>query len=374
MADPIETDGDGDSVSSTQHWSNNRLLGILVFLLVLYTLALAASLIVPLLLSLLLGLMLAPAVRWLCKWRIPRPLASIMVLGITLAFCVTILASLVNPAQEWLAHAPKAIDRMEQIARELRKPFVVASNATQEIIHLTATEGEEKPVRVVDATAGPFSQIISATPALLVSSTVTLFLTFALLLHGDDMLRKFVELAPRLKAKKEIVMATRSVQTELSAYVITISLINIALGLITSLALWWMGIKNPLLWGGVAGLLNFAPYLGPLLTVIILTVVGFTDFSAAFAALTVPGIFLVLHLIEGQAVTPLIVGQRLALDPIMVFLAMLVLGWLLGVGGLLMAVPLMTCLKILAEQVPEWHILARVLSAHGSLSSPNIGT
>ncbi len=354
------TTPDASADNATPVWSNNRLLGVLVVLLVLYTLNLAAPLVVPLLLALLLSLMLAPAVRLLNGWRIPRPLATLLVLGFTLVFSVSVLASLVAPAREWLARAPKAMDRIESVLRELRQPLAAASQATQEIISLK--DGQAKPI-LVDITPGPLSQLLNATPAMLASSIVTLFLTFALLLHGDALLRKFVELAPQLKIKKEIVLTTRNVQSELSTYVMTLCLINTAVGLLTALTFWAIGVENPLLWGGIAGLLNFAPYIGPLLTVLILTVVGFTDFSAPLAAFAIPGAFLILHTIESQIVTPLVVGRRLALDPVVVFLAMVILGWLLGVAGLLLAVPLMTCLKILAEAIPQWQTLARVLSA-----------
>jgi predicted PurR-regulated permease PerM len=95
----------------------------------------------------------------------------------------------------------------------------------------------------------------------------------------------------------------------------------------------------------------------------ILVVVGFSRFEAPLAALSVPGVFLALHLIEGQLVTPLIVGRRLALDPVMVFLALMLFGWLWGVAGLLLAMPLLTCVRIVAERVPAWNTLAKMLAA-----------
>ena len=163
--------------------------------------------------------------------------------------------------------------------------------------------------------------------------------------------------------KKDIVIATRSAQHELSTYMVTIAVINSILGLLTASVLWWLGVDAPLLWGGVVAVLNFAPFLGPMLAVMILIVVGFSRFETPLAALSVPGTFLVLHLIEGQLVTPLIVGRRLALDPVMVFLALMLFGWLWGVAGLLLAMPLLTCLRILAERIPAWNTLAKMLAA-----------
>jgi predicted PurR-regulated permease PerM len=342
--------------------SVKQLLGAILAILILYTCSIASALLIPMLVSLLLSLMLAPAVRLLNRWKFPRALATVLVLGLTIAVVVGLLGSLVGPARDWLATAPKAMDRIEQSLRELRRPFAAATQATQGIVDLANADEKQKPLRVIESGTNPIVQMLSSTPAMLTSLIVTLFLTFAFLLHGDSLLRKFVELAPHLHAKKEIVLATRSAQSELSTYVFTIALINMVLGLCTAAALWAIGVDNPLLWGGVAGLLNFAPYVGPLLTSVALVVVGYSTFPTLWPALSVPGAFLALHLIEGQAITPLIVGRRLALDPVMVFLALMTLGWLWGVVGLLIAVPLMTCVKIVTERVPQWQTVCRLLS------------
>ena len=141
----------------------------------------------------------------------------------------------------------------------------------------------------------------------------------------------------------------------------TIAAINAGLGLLTAAALWLLGMDNALLWGGIAAILNFAPFVGPLVTVGLLIVAGFARFDTPLAALCVPGAFLALHLLEGQLLTPSIVGRRLALDPIMVFLALMLFGWLWGVAGLLLAMPLLSCIRIIAERIPAWHGLAKML-------------
>jgi predicted PurR-regulated permease PerM len=345
-----------------QHPTRNRLLAGILVLLILYTCAAAAVLIVPVLLALLISLMLAPAVRLLCRWHLPRVLATLVVLLCTVALAGSLLASLVAPAQAWMVQVPKSLARIEVALSTLRQPLLAATHAGDQLAKLTNIDGE-KPLRVVDAGPSRLAQIMSATPALLASVVATLLLIFIFLSHGDALLRKFVELAPELRIKKDIVMATRSAQSELSAYIVTIAAINTSLGLLTAGALWWVGVENPLLWGGVVAVLNFAPFIGPMLAVFVLVVVGFARFETPLAALSVPGIFLLLHLIEGQLVTPHIVGRRLALDPVMVFLALMLFGWLWGVSGLLLAMPLLTCVRIVAERIPAWTALAKVLGA-----------
>lgn len=352
-----------DNDTGVEHPTRNRLLAAILAMLVLYTCAVAAVLVVPLLLAILLSLMLAPAVRLLCRWHLPRVLATLLVLLCALLVAGSLLASLVAPARVWMAQLPKSVSRIELALSDLRRPLSAASHAGEQIARLASIDGAGKPRQVVDAGPSRVAQMLSATPAVLVSMVATLFLVFIFLLHGDALLRKFVELAPALRMKKDIVIATRSAQHELSRYIITIAAINATLGLLTAAALWYLGVDDPLLWGGVVAVLNFAPFVGPMLAVLLLVVVGFSRFATPWAALGVPGVFLVLHLLEGQLVTPLIVGRRLALDPVMVFLALMLFGWLWGVTGLLLAMPLLTCVRIVAERVPAWSALAKVLGA-----------
>lgn len=347
--------------ASAPHDVRNRLLATVVVILVLYTCAIAEAIIVPVMVAILFGLMLAPPVRLLERWGVPRVIGSLAAVLLTLAVACVVLAALASPARQWMQRMPRALDRIEQTLRDVRRPFQVASEATRELGKL-ASMGETSTVRVVDASPGLLAQALSAAPAVLAGIIVTILLTFLFLLHGDALLRKFVALAPHLRAKRELVEATRHAQTELSMYVITITLINAGLGLATAGALWLLHVPDPLLWGGIAAVLNYAPFIGPTLTAIALTVVGFGQFNTAALALAPPAAFLGLHLLESQLLTPHLVGRRLALDPVVVFLALIALGWMWGVAGLLLAVPLLTCAKIIAERVENGNVLATLLS------------
>ena len=340
----------------------NRLQAAIVAILVLYTCAVAEAVIVPVLVAILFGLMLAPPVRLLERSHVPRVLGSLAMVVLTIALAGVAITMLASPAREWMQRMPRAVQRIESVARDLRRPFQVATEATRELGKITSGEDAGPPVRVVATTPSAFSQVLSAAPAVLAGIIITILLTFLFLLHGDDLLRKFVTLAPHLRAKRDLVEATRHAQSELSMYVITITLINAALGAATAGALVLLHVRDPLLWGGVAAILNYAPFIGPLVTAVALLVAGFTEFATPALALAPPAAFLGLHLIEGQLITPHLVGRRLALDPVMVFLAMLVLGWLWGVAGLLLAVPLLTCAKIIAERIDGGDSLVTLLS------------
>lgn len=342
--------------------TRNRLLAGILALLVLYACAIAAVLVVPLLFAMLLSLMLSPAVRLLCTWHFPRSLAAGMVMIVALAGVGFLLASLVGPARAWADKVPTSITRIERALHDLRTPLRQATEAGEKLANLTDIDGEGELQRVVQSGPSRMTQMLQSTPGVLGSVVATLVLVYIFLLRGDGLLRKLVELAPALHLKKDIVIATRSAQHELSTYIITIALINAGLGLLLALALWWLGVPDPLLWGGVAGILNFVPYVGPLLVIGVLTLVGFGQFPTMLAALAVPAAFAILKSIE-ELVTPQIVGKRLDLDPIVVFLALMLCGWLWGPTGLLLAMPLLTCLRIISERIPNWSTLEKLLGS-----------
>lgn len=346
-----------------EHPTRNRLLAAILALMVMYASAAAAVLVVPFLFAVLIGLMLAPAVRLLCKWGPPRVLCVSLVMLTALFVVASLFASLITPAREWVKSIPTAIARIEHALVDVRLPLREASAMGERVADMASLQGSQPKQRMVDADPDQLTQLLSATPGVISSFIATLFLIFIFLLHGDALLRKLVELAPALHFKKVIVMATRSAQQELSTYIITITVINCVLGLLLAAALWGMGVASPLLWGGVGAILNFIPFLGPLLLVLLLAVVGFAQFDSVWMALSVPAIFIGLNMLE-EVITPHIVGRRLALDPVMVFLALMLCGWLWGPAGLLLAMPLLTCLRILAQRVPSWGPLAHLLSTN----------
>jgi predicted PurR-regulated permease PerM len=362
LADAALPEPSATGDASLELW-RNRLLAMILGLLLLTLSALAARVVVPVLVAILFSVMLAPAVRLLTQWRVPRAFASLLILGLAIAAGGVLLNALAKPAVDWIAHAPKAIEQFAHQVQQLWRPIADASKkATEQIAQMTQSAPAPAPVRVVDtSTPDTLVQMLSAAPGIIMEILVTLLLTFVFLQHGDAVLRKLVELAPDWHAKRGVVVATRDAQRDLSVYVFTISVINAVLGIATATALWALGIPDAVLWGGVAAAFNFAPYIGPMLTVAALSVVGITNAHSLLLGLAPPAAFLALHFIESFVVTPFLAGRRLALDPIMIFLSLLLFGWMWGIAGLLIAVPLLTCLKIIASRVPAWAALAKLL-------------
>ncbi len=341
----------------------NRLLASMLALLVLYTAVVAKTLVVPILLAILLSLMLTPAVRWLCRWYLPRALASILVLVAFIAVLTATVSVLSSPLQSFLTKAPDGLQRIEQAVTEWRRPIDDVSRRAGESLERLAQIGQSstRTTSVVQETPGLLTRLVSGMPALLASAVVVLFLSFLLLLYGQAILRKGVSLLPRFQDRRRLIESTRRTQQQLSAYVLTISAINLGLGVVVAGVLALIGVDDPWLWGGVVAILNFAPYVGPAVGAILLTLAGFAQFPDPGQALLLPLVFLTIQALEGQLLTPMILGRSMSLDPIVVFLSLLLLGWLWGVVGVLIAVPLLTCVRIIAEQVRGWYPLAQLL-------------
>lgn len=322
-------------------------LGILLFV-VLGICSLAQQLIIPLILALLLSLLLSPAVTFLQRVHLPRALSSILILIGVIATVAGGVALLSQPAGDWVAKAPATVQSIQQRFRSFREPFRRAEATTKKLEELTQSTAKST---VVGTPMNLLSRVATGTPRVLSTIVAVLLLVYFFLSSGNGFLRRMVEVVPGMTEKKIVVSIARDVQAEMSRYLVMVSIINLGVGAATAVIMTLLGVPDPLLWGALAGILNFAPYVGPTLTAIGLAVVGFTTFSTLGRALVVPGAFLALAFVEGQLVTPTIIGRRLALDPTAVFVWLLVWGWLWGVPGVLLAGPMMACFRIVCQHV-----------------------
>jgi predicted PurR-regulated permease PerM len=193
--------------------------------------------------------------------------------------------------------------------------------------------------------------VFGGTQDFVASGLVVCILAYFLLASGDLFLTKVIRALPRLEDKKRAVQIARDTEDHVSSYLGTISLINTLFGAVVGLAMWLLGLPNPALWGVVAGATNFIPYLGGLACTAILGIVALAEFDSIGRALTVSGVFLALNTLEGSFLTPMIQGRQLSLNPVVIFVGVLLWGWLWGVPGTLLAVPIMATIKILCDHI-----------------------
>jgi predicted PurR-regulated permease PerM len=188
-----------------------------------------------------------------------------------------------------------------------------------------------------------------------------LILLFFILVSGDAFLNKLVRIAPSLDDKKRVVQAARDIQHQVSIYLGTITLINIVVGAVVAGLMHFFGVPNPILWGVMAGALNFIPYLGVAITIAVVAFVCLLTFDTIGQILLPPASIFLVNVVEGQFLTPIIAGRRLALSPVAIFLSLVVLGWIWGIIGVLIAVPVLATIKLVSEHVEPLMPLATLL-------------
>jgi predicted PurR-regulated permease PerM len=336
----------------------------LAFLAVLYTLYFAADIILPAVLALVLGLLLGPAVRFLHKkLRLPRMLAA-LVLIITLFSAIGALGYAISvPASNWIAKAPQSLPVLQQKLSFLREPIDMFQGGMAQIGKLMHQGGEQKQGQTVTVTqgSGVGMSVLTGTRAFLGQTLTLVVLLFFILADGDNLLRRFIEILPGLDEKKRAVQIATEIEHNISGYLATITMMNILVGTANGLSIWAFGLPSPLLWGTVAFLLNYIPILGPLTGVLVFFFVGLFTFSSVLWALAPAGVYLLIHIAEGETVTPMLLARRFTLNPLLVIVSLMFWDWLWGITGALLAVPLLAVTKIMCDHIeiltPVGHLL-----------------
>lgn len=344
--------------------SGNRSLLVAVWILaviaILAILYFARTLFIPITLACVLGLVLAPIVRALCRLGLNRSLASGIVVVAALALAGAIIARLSAPAAEWFARVPTAMLRLRYTFSEVVTALQDFREFTKNVANFSP--GQAEPEVVVQ---GPhLAQVfLTNTGQLLTMMVMTAILLFFLLANGYLFLQKTVSILPRFGDKKRAVEIGRDLQIEVSRYLFTIAAINIGLGCATAFVMALLGLPDPLLWGVLATTLNFIPYAGSILTTGAILLASVVTFATPLDALYPPLAFVALTTLEGNLITPMLLGRRLTLNPVIVFVSLLFWGWLWGVAGLLLAVPLLVIFKILCDHMEPLRVVGEYLSS-----------
>ena len=314
---------------------------------------LAAALLVPVLFAFLLYLLLFPLVRSLTRLRVPTPLAAAIVVGLLLSLVILALSSLAEPAERWLGEAPTTVRELQQrfFAAETRLAGI--QELADEVEQLANSETKKRAQPVVIQKPGVLENLIGDLPKLMTFAGIVVFLTYFLLAAGDELLRRITRCGRTYAARRRIVSVAHNIQMEMTRYIGTITIVNTTLGVIVAVAMYVLEVPNPWLWGAVAAVFNFAPYAGAVATTSVLVIVGLTAFDNLTDSLSVPLAFLAITILEGQLITPSVLGRRMSLNPIVIFVSVIFWGWIWGIGGALMAVPIVMTIKIVCDHVPE---------------------
>ena len=327
------------------------LKGLFIFATV-YTLMVAKAVFLPIAIALVLSFLLAPLIRLTKNLWIPESIAAALVLlavGGIVAYGISYLA---EPAVNWVSKAPDALNIIEAKMRAIRASVLHMSQATEVIEKLTTLEDGAPQRRLVEI-KGPSlgGTLIGITTEFFASFIATTILLYFLLASGDLFLEKLVKVLPTFSDKRRAVEIVRDIEKSISTHLMTVTCINLGLGLAIGITMYFLGMPNPILWGVMGAILNFVPYVGSIIGIVIVTLVAALTFSQLGWIFLVGSSYATLTAMEGTFLTPMILGKQLTLNPVVVLLSVFLWGWIWGIPGALLAVPLVASFKIMCDHL-----------------------
>ena len=317
------------------------------FILLLAALYEAAEIVWPLVFAFILSLLLKPPMRLLARLRIPRVLCALLLVVAVLGLVVGLGTAISGPAASWAAKLPEGLPRLFQRLRFLEAPFATLQSFWQQIETFAGWQ------QSANSSAGGtlLTKLFAGTRSFASGFFTTLLFLFFLLVAGDIFLQRLVEIMPRFSGKRQVVDIAKQIESDISAYLLTITIMNAAVGIATAAVMWLTGVGDPILWGTIAFLLNFVQILGPLLGALIFLLAGALVGDTLWLALLPAGLYLGIHLIEGETVTPMLLAKRFTLNPVLVIVSLVFWFWMWGVPGAILSVPMLAITKIICDRV-----------------------
>jgi predicted PurR-regulated permease PerM len=336
------------------------LLGIFC-MMAFYALYLTGEIVVPIIIAFLIKMVLQPGMELLVDWHVPRFIAALLLLVALLGVVSGLAFALAAPAASWLSNAPQGVVRLEKRLKAVSEMTHNLRQASQDVEKISEDSAGPPAVAVKGPPLSTF--LFSGTRALVAGLLTVVVLLFFLLVSGNSFLRRIVEILPRLRDKKQAVEIIYEIQRTVSTYLGTVTAMNAAVGLLTGLATYFCGLGDPLLWGAVAFALNYIPILGPVVNMAVLALAGLLTFDPLWQALLPAGIYLLIHLVEGEAITPTLLARQLTLNPVVVIIALVFWYWMWGVAGALLAVPMLATFKIVCDRVQSLAAIGHFLGS-----------
>ncbi len=325
-------------------------LGGLFFFALLAIAYVASEIVLPLAFAIILNLLLQPALRMLERVHVPRVLAALLLILMLFGTIVGLGTVISGPAGTWAAKLPEGIPRLQVRLSFMRAPI----NTLQRFLHQVEDIGGTVPVANSPAAAqGPslLTELFTGTRNFAGGFFTTVLFLFFILMSGDIFMRRLVEILPRFSSKRQAVEIALKIEGDISAYLVTITILNATVGVAMALTMWLTGVGDPIFWGTVAFLLNYVPILGTAVGVLIFLLAGLLTIDTLWQALLPMVIYLGIHFIEGETVTPLLLARRFTLNPVLVVISLVFWFWMWGIPGVILSVPMLAIAKIICDRV-----------------------
>ena len=323
--------------------------GGIFFLMLLGACYAAAEIVLPIVLALVLMLVLQPAMRLLERWYLPRGLAALVLIVMLFGALIGLGTALSGPAANWAQKLPEGIPKLQERLSFLSEPVAAFQKFVSRAEGLASAEANAISVKVEGT--GLSDRLITGTRYTVTGSLETVLVLFFLLISGDIFLRRLVEVLPRFKNKRQAVDISNQIESDISAYLFTITIMNGAVGVATGTAVALAGLGDPLLWGTVAFLLNYVPILGPMIGVVVFLLAGLLTIDTLWLAFLPAALYLAIHLVEGETITPMLLARRFTINPVLVIISLVFWYWMWGVPGAILATPMLAITKIVCDRI-----------------------
>jgi predicted PurR-regulated permease PerM len=331
-------------------------LGILCLIAVLACLYIAQDIVLPVVLALVLKLLLQPLVTLLERLHVPKAAGALVAIAVLLSVFVGLGMLLSSPAARWVSELPETWPQLQQKFAFIQDPVAYVQHTLDQMgVRLGS------PSSLLSNPIGMVTAVLGGTGTLAAHLLETLLVLFYLLVFGEIFLRRLVEVLPRFADKREAVEISLRVERDLSAYLLTITVINTAVGCATAGVMWLCDVPGPVLWGVVAFCLNFVPILGPFCGIVLFLGVGLISKGPAWAALLPAALYFGIHVLEGEIVTPLLLANRFTINPVAVILSLIFWYWVWGVPGAILAVPMLAIIKIVCDRLRPFRAFGHLL-------------
>ena len=324
------------------------LIAIGLFLALPFVLSIGSVVFLPLVAALILTIVLSPLADRLSQLGMPNVLASLFAMLGFIAVLVVALVTILRPAVELYDRLPAMIDAVGQQFHHLRGSLAWANKLNEQLSEIAGHSGRQQ---VVIAQPSIVEQLAFATPSVVLEVLLTFLMSFFMIQGRVRMRSRLLLHRSSFGTSVKAARVLRDVQDRVAAYIITVTLINLCVGIIVGLSAWALGMDAPVMWGGLAAMLNFLPYVGPMIMIALLTLFGLATSETFLLGLIPAACFLSLHAIESNVITPSILGARFTMNPVMILLALSYFTWIWGVTGALLSVPILLTVTALFEHL-----------------------
>jgi len=343
------------------------LAGIGLIVVLPFALRAGAEFFMPVTAALVIAIALVPLLEWFERRGMPpKPAAGLCVL-IFLMLALFAIGSIVIPASDWVSQVPSKIPKVRDTLEPVLDLYKNLDRFIERIANQVAVSQERTRAVRIETPNSMSTLLISSAPHLLIQLFFSLLVIFFFLAGWTAMRKKTIVSRGSFEGALTTARVIQQVVDATSTYLGTITLINVGLGALTALALWWLGMPSPIMWGGIVAVANYIPYLGPIVCSLLLFLGGLMTYPDVWGALLPPAIFISFHLIEANFFTPMVVGHRLTISPLSILVSLSFWAWIWGTTGALLAVPLLIIMKTVfsAAGTPD---IAGFLFEHGTLT------